>query len=69
MRTTLARLKLSLILTIAVFLPLLWVLALSTSPFLSSMGLTKLLFLGFMFSFVTAYAITLFISALRQSDN
>lgn len=68
MKTPLSRLKLSLILTTAVYLPALWVLALSTSPLLSSMGIPQLLWWGLLMSFGAAYAITLFISALRKPE-
>lgn len=68
MKTPLSRLKLSLILTAAIYLPALWVLALSSSPLLSSMGVLQLLLWGLLMSFGAAYAITLFISALRKSE-
>lgn len=68
MKTPLSRLKLSLILAVAIYLPSLWVLALSSSPLLVSMGIPQLLLWGLLMSFGTAYAITLFISALRKSE-
>lgn len=68
MKTPLSRLKLSLILTVAIYLPALWVLALSSSPLLSSMGIPQLLLWGLLMSFGAAYAVTLFISALRRSE-
>lgn len=68
MKTPLSRLKLSLILTAGIYLPALWVLALSSSPLLSSMGVLQLLLWGLLMSFGTAYAITLFISALRKPE-
>ncbi len=68
MKTPLSRFKLSLILTVAVYLPSLWVLALSSGPLVSAMGIPKLLLWGLLMSFGAAYAIMLFISALRKSE-
>lgn len=68
MKTPLSRLKLSLILTMAIYLPAIWVLALSSSPLLSSMGVMQLLLWGLLMSFGAAHAIVLFISALRKSE-
>ena len=65
MKTFRSRLKLSLILTWAFYLPALWVLALSSSPLLASLGLPRLLGWGLLMSFGAAYAVTLFIAALR----
>lgn len=67
MKTPLSRLKLSLILTMAIYLPAIWVLALSSSPLLSSMGVVQLSLWGLLMSFGAAYAITLFICALHKS--
>lgn len=66
MKTPLSRLKLSLIFTLAIYPPALWVLALSSSPLLASMGVPQLLLWGLLMSFGTAYAITQFIGALRK---
>jgi|GEM_PF-1447074 len=68
MKTPLSRLKLSLILTVAIYLPSLWVLALSSSPLIATMGIPQLLLWGLLMSFGAAYAIVLFISALRKSE-
>ena len=68
MKTPLSRLKLSLILTIAIYLPTVWILTLSSSPLLTSVGLLKLFGLGGLMSFGTAYAVTLYISAIRRED-
>ena len=69
MKTIRSRIKLSLILMVAIFLPTIWVLALSSSPLLVSMGIPKLTAWGLLMSFGTAYAITLYISALRNNTN
>jgi len=69
MNNYLARIKLALILTPAIYLPALWVLSLSSSPVLQSSGIVTLLLWGLLMSFGTAYAITLFISALRQHED
>ena len=66
MKTPLLRIKLTLILTWAIYLPAVWILALSASPLLASIGSTKLLLWGLLMSFGSAYAITLYISALRR---
>lgn len=68
MKTPISRLKLTLILTWAIYLPAIWILALSSSPLLASMGILKLLVWGLLMSFGAAYAVTLYISAVRQSD-
>jgi hypothetical protein len=68
MKTLLSRIKLSLILTWAIYLPAIWILGLSSSPLLVSMGWPKLAGWGLLMSFGAAHAITLYISAIRQSD-
>lgn len=68
MKTPSSRFKLTLILTWAIYLPTIWILTLSSSLLLVSMGLPKLLGWGLLMSFGTAYAVTLYISAIRQSD-
>ena len=68
MKTPLSRLKLSLILTWAIYLPAIWILGLSSSALLVTIGWPKLAGMGLLMSFGAAYAITLYISALRQSD-
>lgn len=67
MKTPQSRFKLSLILTAAIYLPTIWILSLSSSPLLVSMGIPKLLGWGLLMSFGTAYAVTLYISALLDS--
>lgn len=69
MKTPISRLKLSLILTWAIYLPAIWILALSSSPLLASMGTLQLLVWGLLMSFGAAYAVTLYISAVRKSDD
>jgi hypothetical protein len=66
MKTPQSRIKLSLILTVAIYLPTVWILALSSSPLVASMGIPKLLGWGLLMSFGAAYAVTLYISALRR---
>lgn len=68
MKTPFSRFKLTLILTWAIYLPAIWILTLSSSLLLVSMGLPRLLGWGLLMSFGTAYAVTLYISAIRQSD-
>jgi len=69
MKTALSRLKLSLILTWAFYLPAIWGLGLSASPLLVSVGAwIKFAGIGLLMSFGAAYAVTLYISAIRQSD-
>ncbi len=69
MKTVASRVKLTLILTWAIYLPAIWILGLSASPLLVSIGwLIKLAGIGLLMSFGAAYAVTLYISAIRQSD-
>ena len=68
MKTAFSRLKLTLLLTLAIFLPILWIMLLSSSSLLTTMGIPKLTTFAFFVSFGTAYAITLYISAIRKSD-
>lgn len=68
MKTRLSRLKLTLILTVAICLPTFWVLVLSSSPLLVSLGIPVLLAWGLLSSFASAYAVTLYVSAIRQGD-
>lgn len=68
MKTITSRVKLTLILTWAIYLPAIWILALSSSPLVISMGIIKLLLWGLLMSFGAAYAVTLYVSALRKSD-
>lgn len=64
------RIRLSFILTPAIFLCVFWIMALSSSPLLESMGLTKLLLSAAFLSFCIAYFITLFIAAVRtETEN
>lgn len=68
MKTITSRVKLSLILTWAIYLPAIWILALSSSPLVVSTGIIMLLLWGLLMSFGAAYAVTLYVSALRKSD-
>lgn len=69
MTTALARFKLSLILSLAFFLPAIWVLTLSSSSLLSTFGIPALVAWAYVMSFGAAYAVTLYISALRKNLN
>lgn len=53
--------KLALILTPAVFMLLVWILALSNGPLIVTMGITKLLLIGAVMSFGIALSIAIFI--------
>lgn len=56
------RLKRSLILTPAIFMPLIWVLFLSDSPMLHVKSIYELVGYALLISFCSAYLITLYIS-------
>lgn len=61
--------KLSLLLTPAIFLLTFWILALSGSGLLASIGLLKMLLWALLLSFGVAYSITLFVrEALGKKD-
>lgn len=61
--------KLTLILTPAIFLLAFWVMALSSSALLVTMGLLKLMLWALLLSFGTAYSITLFFAEIiKQRD-
>lgn len=66
MTTLASRLKLSLVLTLAFYLPAIWMLALSWNPQLAAFGLVKLLGWGLVMSFGAAYAVTLYVSLLKR---
>ncbi len=53
--------KLSLLLTPAIFLLAFWILALSSSSLLASIGLLQMLLWALLLSFGAAYSITLFV--------
>lgn len=69
MKTPFARFKLTLILSLAFFLPAIWILTLSSSSLLSTFGIPALVAWAYVMSFGSAYAVTLYISALRQDLN
>ena len=66
MQTIRKRIKFALILSPAIFMCAFWVLALSSSPLLESMGLVKLLLAAAVLSLSIAYFITLFIAAIQM---
>lgn len=68
MKNAFTRFKLTLILSLAFFLPAIWVLTLSSSSILSSFGIPALVAWAYGVSFGAAYAVTLYISALRSLD-
>ena len=71
MKTTKSRIKLSLILAIPIYMLLVWITwlnALASSALLAAVGIWRLLAWGGLTSFVIAYAVTLYISAVRQED-
>ena len=71
MKTTKSRIKLSLILAIPIFMLLVWITwlnAMSSNALLSAVSIWRLLAWGGLTSFVIAYAVTLYISAVRQED-
>jgi hypothetical protein len=71
MKTTKSRIKLSLILAIPIFMLLVWITwlnAMSSNALLAAVSLWRLLGWGGLTAFVIAYAVTLYISAVRQED-
>ena len=58
--------KLSLLLTPAIFLLAFWILALSSSDLLASIGLLKMILWALLLSFGAAYSITLFVSEILK---
>jgi hypothetical protein len=66
MNTIKKRIKLALILAPAIFAGAFWILALSSSPLLESVGLVKLLLCAAFLPFTVAYLITLFIAAMQK---
>ncbi len=69
MKTAIARLKLTLLLSLAFFLPAIWTLTLSSSTLFSIYGIPLLLGWAYVMSFGAAYAVVLFIAALRQESD
>lgn len=56
--------KLALILTPAVFMLLIWILALSNGPLISTLGLVKLLLIGAVMAYGISLSIAIFIKQL-----
>jgi len=56
--------KLALILTPAVFMLLIWILALSNGPLISTLGLVKLLLIGAVMAYGISLSIAIFIKEL-----
>ena len=70
MKKFLPRIKYALILTPAIFLLAFWVLALSSSGIVASMGVFKLTLWALLLSFGAAYSIAMFVSEiLKQRDS
>ena len=59
----------ALVLTPAVFLMAFWILAMSTSALIASMGLFKLIMLALLLSFGVSLSITMFISDMLKQHN
>ncbi|MFT3960435.1 hypothetical protein [Propionivibrio sp.] len=71
MKTPKSRIKLSLILAIPIFTLVVWITwlhAMSSSVLLAAVSIWQLVAWGGLTSLVVAYAMTLYISALRQED-
>lgn len=71
MKTTKARIKLSLILTIPIFVLIFWITwlhAMSSNALLTAVSIWQLLVWGCLASFIIAYAITLYVSVICQKD-
>ena len=71
MKTPKSRIKLSLILAIPIFTLIVWITwlhAMSSSVLLAAVGIGQLVAWGGLTSLVIAYAVTLYISAIRQED-
>ena len=71
MKTLKSRIKLSLILAIPIFTLVVWITwlqAMSSSALLAAVGIWWLVALGGLTSLIIAYAVTLYISAVRQED-
>lgn len=62
------RLKLSLLLSVPIFLMMVWVLAMSTSPLLQTLGLGASITWAAAASLISAYFITIFTFEVRQSS-
>ena len=70
MKKYIPNIRMTLILTPAIFLLAFWVLALSSSGLIASIGLLKMMLWALLLSFGTAYSITLFVSEiLKQRDS
>jgi hypothetical protein len=59
-----SNIKLSLILTPAIFLLTFWILTLSSSDILASIGLLKMILWALILSFGAAYSVTLFVKEI-----
>ena len=71
MKTPKSRIKLSLLLATPIFTLLVWITwlqAMSSSALLAAVGVWRLLGWCGLTSFIAAYAVTLYVSALRQED-
>lgn len=62
--------KLSFMLTPAIFLLAYWILALSNNPLVASIGLPQMILWALLLSFGVAYSVTLFINEiLKRKEN
>ena len=71
MKTTKSRVKLSLILALPIFILIFWITwlhAMSSDALLAAVSMWQLLAWGGLASFIAAYAITLYVSVVRQED-
>lgn len=70
MKKYILNIRKALILTPAIFLLVLWILALSDSGLLTSVGLLKMILWALLLSFGAAYSIAMFVSEiLKQRDS
>ena len=71
MKTTKSRIKLSLILSLPIFVLIFWITwlhAMSSDALLTAVSIWQLMAWGGVASFVASYAITLYVSVVRQED-
>lgn len=69
MRKIVPNISLALMLTPAIFLLAFWILALSGSGLLASIGLSEMILWALLLSFGVAYSITLFVNEVMKQHN
>ena len=69
MKKHIPHLQQALVLTPAIFLMAFWILAMSTSELIASMGLFKLIMLALILSFGVSLSITMFVSGMLKLYN